>query len=68
MTDRTLGYLPAVIENLNRIENEQYDNIIKAAELMRDAIKEDKLINVYGGGGHTTPPCWRNVFPLRWTL
>ena len=62
MTDRTLGYLPTVIENLNRVENEQYDNIIKAAELMRDAIKEDKLISVYGGGGHTTLPVGEMFF------
>ena len=62
MTDRTLGYLPTVIENLNRVENEQYDNIIKAAELMRDAIKNDRLINVYGGGGHTTLPVGEMFF------
>ncbi len=62
MTDRSLGYLPTIIENLQKVENEQYDNIIKAAELMRDAIKEDKLIHVYGGGGHTTLPVGEMFF------
>lgn len=52
--DKTLGYLPKVIELLTRVEEEQHDNLMKAAELMAQAIKEDRLINVYGGGGHTT--------------
>ena len=29
-------------------------NIKAAAKLMADTIAEDKLINVYAGGGHTT--------------
>jgi uncharacterized phosphosugar-binding protein len=49
-----LGYLGKVIENLQKIEDEQLENIQAAAKMMADAIAEDKLINVYGGGGHTT--------------
>ena len=47
-------YWSIIKENIDRINNEQLDNIKKAASLMVDAIKADKLINVYGGGGHTT--------------
>lgn len=46
-------FLEIVSENLEKVEREQIDNILKAAELMADAIAEDKLIHVYGGGGHT---------------
>ena len=51
MTDTSNGYLPLVIELLNKIETEQLDNIKTAAKLMADAIEDDRLINVYGGGG-----------------
>ncbi|HHV58916.1 MAG TPA: SIS domain-containing protein [Clostridiaceae bacterium] len=54
MEDRSFGYLSAVIDNLKKVEQEQYENIRKAAELMSDAIIADRLISVYGGGGHTT--------------
>ena len=50
--DRT--YFSKIIENLERINETQAENIKKAASLMADAIEEDRLINVYGGGGHTT--------------
>ena len=50
--DQSSGYLPKVMELLNKIETEQYDNIRAAAKLMADAIENDRLINVYGGGGH----------------
>ena len=56
MKDNSNGYLPLTIELLNRVENEQYENIKAAGELMAQAIAEDRLINVYGGGGHTTLP------------
>ena len=64
MTDTSNGYLPLVIELLNKIETEQLDNIKTAAKLMADAIEDDRLINVYGGGGHTTPRR-RDVLPRR---
>ncbi len=60
--DKSNGYLPKVIELLNKIEDEQYDNIKAAAELMTEAIANDRLINVYGGGGHTTLPVGEMFF------
>ncbi len=48
------GYLDSIIKNLQDVKEKQSENIIKAAGLMADAIAEDKLIHVYGGGGHTT--------------
>ncbi len=60
--DKSNGYLPKVIELLNKIEDEQYDNIKAAAELMTKAIANDRLINVYGGGGHTTLPVGEMFF------
>ena len=60
--DKSSGYLPKVIELLNKIETEQYDNIRAAAKLMADAIENDRLINVYGGGGHTTLPVGEMFF------
>ena len=62
MGDQSCGYLPQVIELLNKIETEQYSNIVTAAKLMAGAIKEDRLIHVYGGGGHTTLPVGEMFF------
>ena len=47
-------YFLKIVENLEKINETQSENIKKAASLMADAIQEDRLINVYGGGGHTT--------------
>ena len=60
--DNSNGYLPKVTQLLNRIENEQYDNIRAAAKLMAEAIAADRLIHVYGGGGHTTLPVGEMFF------
>lgn len=49
-----LRYLEAILGNIHEIEEKQIGNILKAAELMANAIKEDRLLHVYGGGGHTT--------------
>ena len=49
-----LGYLEATIALMRKIETQQRENIEKAADLMVDAIAADRLIHVYGGGGHTT--------------
>ncbi len=56
MTDtaKDFGYLESTLAVLRRVEKEQQENIEKAASLMADAIAEDRLIHVYGGGGHTT--------------
>lgn len=56
------GYYKAIIENLEKINETQGENIKKAADLMSEAIKNDRLINVYGGGGHTTLPVGEMFF------
>lgn len=38
---------------LNRIDAEQADSLLSAAKEMARAIKEDRLIYLFGGGGHT---------------
>ncbi len=48
------GYVEKTFANIRRVVDEQGENIKKAASMMADAIEQDKLINVYGGGGHTT--------------
>ncbi len=53
-TPADLGYLEATIALLRKIEAEQQEHIVEAAELMAAAIQQDRLIHVYGGGGHTT--------------
>lgn len=57
-----LGYFKAVVENLEKINETQGENIHKAAELMCEAIQNDRLIHVYGGGGHTTLPVGEMFF------
>lgn len=56
------GYYKAIIENLEKVNETQSENIKKAASLMADAIANDRLINVYGGGGHTTLPVGEMFF------
>jgi uncharacterized phosphosugar-binding protein len=48
------GYYKSILKNLELVNQTQEENIKKAASLMADAIEQDRLINVYGGGGHTT--------------
>jgi len=48
------GYFERIQENFKQVNDTQGENIRKAASLMADAIENDRLINVYGGGGHTT--------------
>ena len=55
-------YFLKIVENLEKINETQSENIKKAASLMADAIQEDRLINVYGGGGHTTLPVGEMFF------
>lgn len=54
MSATDLGFLKKAEEILERVRNEQADNVCKATDLMVEAIKKDELIHVYGGGGHTT--------------
>ena len=48
------GYFEKLLENFKQVNETQEENIRKAAALMTDAIAGDRLISVYGGGGHTT--------------
>jgi len=49
-----LGYLEKTVALMGKIGVEQRPNIEAAADLMVGAIADDRLIHVYGGGGHTT--------------
>ena len=48
------GYFESIQKNFQIVNETQGENIQKAASLMADAIANDRLIHVYGGGGHTT--------------
>ena len=48
------GYIEKAIANIKEVAEKQEANIKAAATLMADAIQNDRLINVYAGGGHTT--------------
>ncbi len=48
------GYFESLLKNFKQVNDTQAENIQKAAKLMADAIENDRLISVYGGGGHTT--------------
>ena len=48
------GDVEKIFSNIRRVVAEQGGNIRRTAGLMADAIAADRLINVYGGGGHTT--------------
>ena len=56
------GYFQSIIKNLEEVNATQGENITRAATLMADAIAADKLISVYGGGGHTTLPVGEMFF------
>src|SRR5437667_8394369 len=46
-------YLQNVRAKLDAIETSQAENFRKAGAMIADAYAEDRLIHVYGGGGHT---------------
>ncbi len=48
------GYVENAFANIREVLEKQSGNIRLAAGMMADAIRDDKLISVYGGGGHTT--------------
>ena len=56
------GFYRSVKEALERVNEKQTENIKKAGEMMADAIEADRLIHVYGGGGHTTLPVGEMFF------
>lgn len=53
-TKADLRLLENFNELANKIEENQQHQLLSAAKKMADAIEEDKLIYIYGGGGHTT--------------
>ncbi len=50
----TQQYWDIIKDNIEKINQKQGENVKAAAKLMADAIENDRLIGVYGGGGHTT--------------
>lgn len=51
--DYTEVYLTTITEMLRKIREQEKDNIIEAATLMAKQIALDKLVHVYGTGGHS---------------
>lgn len=51
--ERGKSYLENVIDKLAQVESLQNDKFRQAGEMMADAYAQDRLIHVYGGGGHT---------------
>ena len=56
------GYYESLLKNFQQVNETQSENIAAAAELMSEAIKNDRLIHVFGGGGHTTLPVGEMFF------
>ena len=48
------GFYDTVVDALRLVEETQGENLKRAGALMADAIEQDRLVNVYAGGGHTT--------------
>jgi len=53
MRDYLREYLDKIEQKLEKIYAEQRESIRKATRLMADQIKQDKLIYVFGSGGHS---------------
>lgn len=51
--DRGQAYLADVQGRLASVEAKQADNLRRAGEMIADACEQDRLVHVYGGGGHT---------------
>jgi len=51
--DMGQAYLANVQGKLAAVEARQADNLRKAGAMIADAYQEDRLVHVYGGGGHT---------------
>ena len=49
-----LSYTKNAFANIDLVMEREADNLRRAGAMMADAVEADKLINVYGGGGHTT--------------
>lgn len=50
---RGAAYLKNVESKLEAVERTQAENFRKAGRMIADAYADDRLIHVYGGGGHT---------------
>ena len=46
-------YLGNVTAKLNAVAENQAENLHQAGQMIADAYQQDRLIHVYGGGGHT---------------
>lgn len=46
-------YYDEVLKIINEIKNTQKENILKAARMVADQVKNDKLVYVFGPGGHS---------------
>jgi uncharacterized phosphosugar-binding protein len=51
--ERGQAYLKDVQARMAAVEAHQAENFAKAGKMIADAYAEDRLIHVYGGGGHT---------------
>ncbi|MEN8118439.1 MAG: sugar isomerase domain-containing protein [Bacteroidota bacterium] len=49
-----LRLLNKINELAQKFEEHEGESLIKGAKLMADAIEQDRLIYIFGGGGHTT--------------
>lgn len=58
---RSPSYGPAEVELLRRIGAERVPSIVRAAELMVDAISRDRAVYVYGSGHSVIPLV--DIFP-----
>jgi uncharacterized phosphosugar-binding protein len=56
MSEEGQQYMDIIFETIRKVEKEQRQNILEAANLMAKAIAADELIHVYAGGGHTWLP------------
>jgi uncharacterized phosphosugar-binding protein len=52
-SDLTLTYLRKVTTLLERIHEEEFDAIGRAAEALADQIRRDRLVHIFGPGGHS---------------
>ena len=46
-------YFNKIVKHLETLKNEEYENILKAAEMIKEQIKQDKIVYAYGPGGHS---------------
>ncbi|MDM5201110.1 SIS domain-containing protein [Fictibacillus enclensis] len=54
MSDRlTTQYLEQVTNHMKKLHDKEGESILKAARMVADQIKEDRLVYAYGPGGHS---------------